>query len=500
MSSYRDDMNDTAVASDELFVRLRYLSEATAFARDVVIERLRAITEDAATASAAVLDRPIALLTDEAAASDNTTGSRTHHQTVTETARAADLLRTVIAAPVLEDMATAGYVLLYRTRTAVVDAAKASDTVTTRCLAQQLVTDSARAADFMWNRMAAPLLEDVATGSDGLLYRERTVAADAAQVSGQVLARTIAKQVVTDTARATDKLALRGIYPPAEDVAIASDLLLDKVRVMVADSATASDAVLGKRKSYQTITDAARASDTIVVLARTVIDDSAIPSDEWITQLHAAVVIDAVAAASDHVLDAYLSSVPALEATGIALDSLFDRLNATQLASDTAVAEDEVLQEQLAGQAWTAHSDGWAMSRWAPLAFSELAVIDGVLYGVNSRGVYALDSSTENMACQIRTGLVDVGGDSTAYLDGSLLEYRLKGAAKLDVTQTQQGKRQTYTYSLPTKPADELTSGRFVTGRGLRSRHYEFNLRLQGTQGHINDWRLQVVPSTRRLS
>lgn len=343
------------------------------------------------------------------------------------------------------------------------------------------------------------LHEETATVSDAVLDRAFTLLQDTAIVSDEVIDARTVRQLVVETARASDVLPYRTVAPVLEATAVVSDDTTHLTRAVLVDAARVSDEVLGRRTTHQLITEAARASDALVWRVRELVDDTAIASDDWISKLHAAVIVDEVARASDAVLDAYMAQVPLLQSTGRASGQVFDRLLAHQLVIETAVAEDEVLQSGAAGQAWTAHEGGWAMSRWAPLDFAGLAVVDGVLYGTNARGVFALDGQTELLTAEIRTGLLDVGRDTTARLDGSYLEYRLDGTAELDVTQTQQGVRETYTYTLPDKPAGELTSNRFVLGRGLRSRHYEFTLRLQGTRGHINDWRLMTAPSTRRL-
>ena len=46
--------------------------------------------------------------------------------------------------------------------------------------------------------------------------------------------------------------------------------------------------------------------------------------------------------------------------------------------------EDDYSKEKQYGYAWTANVDTWAMSRYQDYGFSELVVIDGVLYGVGA--------------------------------------------------------------------------------------------------------------------
>ena len=60
------------------------------------------------------------------------------------------------------------------------------------------------------------------------------------------------------------------------------------------------------------------------------------------------------------------------------------------MASSTAFTNSVSLPAALS--AWTANVDTWAMSRYQDYGFSELVVINGVLYGVAEDGVYRLDA------------------------------------------------------------------------------------------------------------
>ena len=72
-------------------------------------------------------------------------------------------------------------------------------------------------------------------------------------------------------------------------------------------------------------------------------------------------------------------------------------------------------------------------------------------------------------------------------------------AASLAVTTTQSGAAQTYAYPLAVEPAAELTNGRFVLGKGLRGRHFAFELQMQARSGVINDLRVDAAPTKRRV-
>lgn len=498
MSSYRDDVNDTAVASSTLLTLMRNTAEGTAFARAAVIERLRATTNDTALASDEALDRSYSLLQAGAVASDSVLVARTVRQIVSDVGKAKDAML-YREAPLLQDAALVSVTTEHKTCAVVHDSARADELVLARCTVRQLVEDSASGFDALAHRAALPLITELAAASANTEHRTHVQLAEGAIAGDQVLTAYTAHQLLTDSARVGDAFAHRSTARPLEGVAVAADSLQHRTRALLVDAGKVGDSVAQARTTRQLVTDTARGADTLAVVVRDLGDGTAFAAEAWRGMLHAAVVVDEVAAASEFVLDAYQAKTLALESGARASEVLFGTLHARQLLLEVAAIEDEVIQSGMAGQAWTADSGGWAMSRWAPLDFTGLAVIDGALYGTNARGVFAMDSQAEVMDCEIRTGLVDVGGEALAHIEGSYLEYRLDGSASLEVTQTQQGTRQTYAYALPDKPAGELTSGRFVTGRGLRSRHYEFSLRLHGASGHINDWRLMLAPSKRRL-
>jgi hypothetical protein len=151
------------------------------------------------------------------------------------------------------------------------------------------------------------------------------------------------------------------------------------------------------------------------------------------------------------------------------------------------------------GMAWTANTETWAMSRYAPYSFTSVVVIDGQLFASGPDGVYALSGGTEQITANIRTAKVDVGKGALAHPLNAYLEYELVGTATMSVSQTQAGAVERYSYVLPQKAAQELTNGRFTFGRGLRGRHFTFELTMTGQRGYINDLSVLVAPTKRRV-
>ncbi|MEG2749118.1 MAG: hypothetical protein RR939_06860 [Acinetobacter sp.] len=174
---------------------------------------------------------------------------------------------------------------------------------------------------------------------------------------------------------------------------------------------------------------------------------------------------------------------------------------AKQLINDLVFIEDDYSREKQYGYAWTANVDTWAMSRYQDYSFSELVVIDGVLYGVGEDGVYRLDANSF-VDAKLTTGQLDLGQGKLVHPLGAYLEYELSGSSKkleIGVSTTQSGAKQTYTYNLPTEPSNYLTNGRVLFGKGLRGRHFSFEIKIGGLYGYINDFSIDIAATKRRV-
>ena len=174
---------------------------------------------------------------------------------------------------------------------------------------------------------------------------------------------------------------------------------------------------------------------------------------------------------------------------------------AKQLINDLVFIEDDYSKEKQYGYAWTANVDTWAMSRYQDYGFSELVVINGLLYGVAEDGLYQLDAK-ELIEAKLVTGQLDLGQGQLVHPLGAYLEYELSGNSKkleVGVSTTQSGTTQTFYYLLPTEKADYLTNGRVLFGRGLRGRHFSFDIKISGEHCYINDLSIDLAATKRRV-
>ena len=378
--------------------------------------------------------------------------------------------------------------------------------------------DTAIANDFTWANLSA-ILEDsaraavVLLATIGVLHQDAALAADevidqplttiteTARASDAVLDALGAAVLVEDSARASEALT-HGTLVLHEDAAQARDETTGSTLAILTDTAQAIDEVIGQRAAYERLSDAARASDFAGQFARDMVAELVTAVAEAPGRLQAVVLIEDSAAAGDETTGEAYTGPAALEDSARASGAVTDQLHAVDLLQDMAVADGEPVGSGDAGQAWTANSTAWAMSRYAPYSFETLAVIDGVLHGVAADGVYALDGGAAPVAGQLTTGKLDVGQGALAHPVQALIEYEMDEAAtaEMAVTTTQAGPPETYAYPLQARPAaTDRVSGRFLFGRGLRGRHFAFELRVTGTRAYINDLSVNATPTKRRV-
>lgn len=228
MSEYRDDLQDTAVATDSVFIRLYSVVDDRAVASDQVFSTIGFLVSDSAVASDQVQEKTVTLIADVAVAND-------------------ECLQTLHAVTLLMDGAVAGDQVVGILRTLIEDTAIASDEVVGTTLT--LITDSATASDeVISQRTVVQLVSDVAVASDRAFV--------------------IFSDLVTDSATAADEVLGRArVVSLVEDIAIASDLVLGQVKpavYVVVDTAIASDEVFDHLHAVQLVEDWANADDEVL--------------------------------------------------------------------------------------------------------------------------------------------------------------------------------------------------------------------------------------------
>ena len=276
--------------------------------------------------------------------------------------------------------------------------------------------------------------------------------------------------------------------------------LKSKLRAFTKENVIYQENYRLKKISRSAITETLKAQDSCVTRYSDFIEDHITYSEQYTQRIKAKQrVIDTINI--NELLKQQRKSQEKINETLMTFDFNQGKNIAKQLVNDLVFIEDDYSKQKQYGYAWTANVDTWAMSRYQDYGFSELAVINGVLYGVAEDGVYQLDAK-ELIEAKLVTGQLDLGQGQLVHPLGAYLEYELSGNTRkleIGVSTTQSGTKQTYYYLLSTEKADYLTNGRVLFGRGLRGRHFAFEIKISGGHGYINDLNIDVSATKRRV-
>ena len=286
----------------------------------------------------------------------------------------------------------------------------------------------------------------------------------------------------------------------ADNLDVLDVSLKSKLRAFTKENVIYQENYRLKKISRSVITETLKAQGSCVARYSDFIEDHVTYSEQYTQRIKAKQrVIDTINV--NELLKQQRKSQQRINETLMAFDVNQGKNIAKQLVNDLVFIEDDYSKEKQYGYAWTANVDTWAMSRYQDYGFSELVVIDGVLYGVGADGVYRLDANSF-VDGKLTTGQLDLGQGSLVHPLGAYLEYELSGSSKkleIGVSTTQSGAKQTYTYNLPTEPSNYLTNGRVLFGRGLRGRHFSFEIKIGGLYGYINDFSIDIAATKRRI-
>ena len=339
-----------------------------------------------------------------------------------------------------------------------------------------------------------------AVASDQVIDNTRYLVVEQAVISDTVIDGKRSTFLMIESAKASDKIV--GVLKVVHiDQVAATDIVIDRTRATVSESAHIADTVIAQRRTQSLVEESVKIRDVTMQVASFVVSESASAAD-WTGGIkRGKQLITESVSAVDSVVDTHETTSRIIDSAQIQ-SSVLDHVTARNIVEEIAVIEDDVLGSN-AGQAWTANTDTWAMSRYSPYTFNSLSVINGVLYGIADDGIYAINGGDSLINGMLMTGKVDLSvKGALVHPLAAYLEYELSGAnktAQMDVTTTQSGTAQTYTYILPLEKADELTSSRFIFGRGLRGRHFTFSLRMNGVRGYINALGVELSPTNRRV-
>ena len=278
------------------------------------------------------------------------------------------------------------------------------------------------------------------------------------------------------------------------------DNILDKNRTIVVDQLLVADHDKSYKKANVAVKEKARMTDRSIRVHADTVTDALRVSDTLNVRVRVTDTVHDRIVISDQLQSSITFSQRIIDKLAIH-DVVKGSLTAKQHLQDYVFIDDLIPNQPTAGYAWTANADTWAMSRYDSYNYQDLAVIDGVLYGLGEDGLYQLDADTPVQA-KLTTGKIDLGRGQLVHPVAAYLEYELSGSSKqlqVGVGTTQSGNKQAYSYQLPTEKADYLTNGRVLFGRGLRGRHFSFEINISGEHGYINDLSIDLAATKRRV-
>lgn len=505
MTLYRDDIQETIAYSNNTIGKSKAVTEELIRIKEDSLYRLAVFSGDVVLIADEFVDSAIYLVRDSVAVSEMWTGRKLHKDFITEKIVVSERIQQRMRAKTLMvDHVGANTLEQASFKLSTKESLLVSDNVLTKKLTRSIVSERLVVAEQFKTKMRAKsLLVDV-IDTTGLqqLQMQRGFTKEQLQAVDVHNNKKFSSQRLNERATIRESIKNKALFKAQvmEQAAVGDVVLRYKLRAKTIESIMPTELYQTKKIAYSIVNESVRVvSGAVAHYADFVIDYVNVVerySQRFKGKQH---VIDALSVA-DTVSQKRLAKQKVDEVIVFA-DLSQGKNFAKQLINDLIFVEDDHAKEKQYGYAWTANVDTWAMSRYQDYGFSELVVIDEVLYGVAEDGVHQLDAN-ELIEAKLVTGQLDLGQGQLVHPLGAYLEYELSGNSKkleVGVTTTQSGIKQTFSYLLPIEKADYLTNGRVLFGRGLRGRHFAFELKITGEHGYINDLSIDMSATKRRV-
>lgn len=236
MSNYRDDTQETAFASDSVWMGVGFITVDSAIATASLLFGLSLIHSESAIASDEIFESTLLTINELAIASDEITGKKSLELMTIESATAVgeQVFSRIVA--VIEESAIAADNITDRSGSLTIESARISDSEIGVRRAYSLVDETAKAIDFT-AQFASSLIIESALANDYLI--------DKAKYSSLILERSEASDLIVLSARRSSSLV--------REFALANDYLLGGVSAsqVVVEVAVAEDFILGAEEFGQ---------------------------------------------------------------------------------------------------------------------------------------------------------------------------------------------------------------------------------------------------------
>lgn len=350
----------------------------------------------------------------------------------------------------------------------------------------------------MFWAVSALLISEVATATDTAWVEPVANVVENVQVQETLLPQANLSVLIVDKA-ATNDTATAFSENNVVESATGTDSVVVNSATLVRETATATDTALTSATATNTLVERGTAYDDLLGYNDYIVADTADADDVAVLSTSTALtVVDDVYATTDLVLDAQSGNL--LIDGASADDALLDQLDATTTVVDGALGTDRALFD-MASLGWVMNSETCAMSRYTPLPFSSVAVVNGRVLGLGDAGLYELAGETDlgvPVNAYVTTGRSMLGTNNVkripnVYVSGS-------AAGQLDLSVSVYGQyKGTFTYSMVARQSDAPRGHRITLGRGLASVYWKFKLaNKNGARFEIDTINADVAPSTNR--
>lgn len=507
MATYRDDYTDDIYISDSQWVKQSFKAEETCSLVESTTLRIRFAAYDALTiADSSYADSSVRLM-DEMEIGDTATFQKQTTLRTSDNLKLTDqtsFTRPIVAseAMTMGDSATLGRKLrpYASEKIAAKDSAAHTARAATTTLERLNISDSMKLGRSQ-RQTASESIQ--ITDTQATARRLAKAYGDSAKINDTTTYQRKAGNKTTQSFVAKDlaRLKIKRNDLQLNDAATVSDSTRLRIKVSLGDSFAAADLSLSKaRIKLSKVNERIRILDDGHILQRSIVSELAEIRSSAKLRLkarHRATETLLIADSIDREARLRIAFTEAMLLT----DNHHSKLSASNKVSEGMLIESLLGGLGFSGQLWTANTENWGMSRYYPYTFKQLFTIGDTLYGCNDDGVFQL-SKTDNsevIAAKIETGKIDVTDGTLSHPTGAYIEYEVTdGDISMDVTSTQAGSKSTYNYELPKEQAEHLTNGRFIFGKGLRGRHFSFDLNVAAKKAHFNDAKLEILPIRRR--
>lgn len=342
---------------------------------------------------------------------------------------------------------------------------------------------------------------------------------------------------ITESAAAADPQTTEAtLYDAIKEIVLgaANTDVSASMTISVNEAATAIETLIGGKLFQEALTEAATGdTSSLVELSFAMLEQaqaSETSSSQWVVTMTVAEAVTALALVSTgygfdviETADAsdaasqYVTMLASLLEEATATDTPTEGLSITVTAQETAAGMDstetlatllENLTEDAVGAVtlrlgddvftgWLLNAEENAVSEFQHYDFNSFCQLRGEYFAAGADGIYRLGGTSdagEAIVGYLKTGLLDFGSSLQKRMDSAWLAVATDGTVRLKVVTSDQGVvEETWYEAISTDGGAMAENVRLKIGKGLKSRHWQFELVVENaTEFELEE--MQLVP------